>query len=564
MTITVKLPDGSTAAFPDGTSQDAMTQAIQAKFPPSAAAASSGSPPAAGGAAVAQQPPSPPSFLGSALATANHAVTDLPIVGAPIQWLGDNLAAQTVGRLSGQDPAVWLKNAQAARSANDAANPIAAAAGGIGGNLAAAVGTAGASPVAADALGFTGKLLPSVANGSFAPGQMLASGLSTLGIGTINNMEKGQSPATAMGNAAGPGAIATAIPAIGAGVSKGSQSIMDAINAGRQNAVTNAAIAGAPNAQQLKDAASQAFDSATGGNPIAVNAPAYGRFMSSVQSALSKFRPNSANDPQTVGLLQHLSDLAQAASTPGTVVDLKDLHLARQLAGQVAQSPGRDGAMGSIVVNKMDDFINGLKPSDILGGADPSQAANSLMQGISGWSRANKVGIIQNAIKNADAYQGGVTSGLKNQFSNLMRSDDFNRFSPQEQTAIAQVAKGSNVQNAMNMLGKMGFSPGGGGSHNIVGGFIGGGLSSAAVAPFVGPVAAPFVGGAASMAASKLGRDVAQKMALGSANRAAQIVATPNIPSVAPMQLPQLMQGAPQGLEALLRAALTSQMTASQ
>lgn len=565
MTITVKLPDGSTAQFPDGTAPDVMTQAIQAKFPPSAAAASSGSPPAASGVAVAQAPQAgPPSLLGSALATANHAVTDLPVVGAPIQWLGDNLAAQTIGRLSGQDPATWLKNAQAARSANDAANPVAAAAGGIGGNLAATVGLAGA-PVGAEALGMSGKLLPSFAGG-FKPGQMLASGLSTLGLGTINNMEKGQSPTTAMGNAVGPGAVASVIPAVGAAVSKGSQSVMDAINASRQNAATTAAIAGAPTAAALKAQGNSLFGSSVDTNPPAIAAPAYNRLMNGIQTALQKFRPNSANDPQTVGLLQHLSSLADAASTPGTVVDLKDIHLARQLAGQVGESPGRDGTMGKIVVSQIDNFVNSLKPSDILGATDPKQAASDLMKGISTWNRALKVQTIQDAINKAPAYQSGVVSGLKNQFSSIMKSDDFTRFSPQEQTAIAQVAKGTATQNTLDMLGKMGFSPGGGGAHNIIGGTIGAGLGTEALGHYLGlgqMVAGPLALGA-SMGASALGRAGAKKLALSGANRAAQIVATPNIPSVAPMQLPQLMQGAPQGLEALLRAALTSQMTATQ
>lgn len=45
--IQVKLPDGSTAQFPDGTPNDVMTKAIQAKFPPQVAAAQPQTPPAA-------------------------------------------------------------------------------------------------------------------------------------------------------------------------------------------------------------------------------------------------------------------------------------------------------------------------------------------------------------------------------------------------------------------------------------------------------------------------------------------------------------------------------------
>lgn len=349
---------------------------------------------------------------------------------------------------------------------------------------------------------------------------------------------------------------------VGAGQPLASAGMADAIpdtlgTAMAQKAATNAAIQNAPTAAALKSAASQAFESSVGGTPLAVSDNAYMRFMGDVQDALKRFRPNQNNDPQTTGLLSHLTSLADTANTPGAVVDLKDLHLARQLAGQVAQSPGREGTMGSIVVNQLDNFIGGLTPSDILGGADPFQAANDLANGISTWNRATKVGLINDAVTKADTYPSGTTNGLKTSFSQMMRSPDYQRFSPPEQAAIRQVAKGTPGQNTLSLLGKLGFSPGGNGAHNVIGGALGAGLSSAALTPVLGPVVGPAVGTAASMAVSGGARAAAAKMALNSADRAARIVATPNIPTIAPTTLPPAVTGASNLAEqlALIRAS---------
>ena len=64
------------------------------------------------------------------------------------------------------------------------------------------------------------------------------------------------------------------------------------------------------------------------------------------------------------------------------------------------------------------------------------------------------------------------------------------------------------------------------------------GLAATALGPVLGP-AAPAAGFAASSAAGVAGRAVAENMATKSANRAAQIVATPDIPKVSPLSLPQ-------------------------
>jgi hypothetical protein len=352
---------------------------------------------------------------------------------------------------------------------------------------------------------------------------------------------------------------------VGTGPSLASSGMADALTspgatAAAQKAATNAAIADAPTSSGLESAASQVFKSSVDTNPLMISDTAYMRFMGDVQDALKKYRPNPNNDPQTVGLLSHLTDLADQANTPGTVVDFKDLHLARQLANQVGQSPGRDGAMGRTVVNQLDSFIKGLSADDILGGTDPFKSANDLANGISTWDRATKVGLIEDATTKADTYPSGMTNGLKITFSQLMRTPDFARFSPVEQQAIRSVAKGTPGQNTLSLLGKLGFSPGGTGAHNILGGALGTALSTAALTPVIGAGPAMVAGPAANMMVSAGARKAAEGLALKNAGRAARIAATPNIPTVAPQAISPALTSASKLAEQLdlIRASETN------
>jgi hypothetical protein len=113
-----------------------------------------------------------------------------------------------------------------------------------------------------------------------------------------------------------------------------------------------------------------------------------------------------------------------------------------------------------------------------------------------------------------------------------MKSPDYARFSPAEQAAIAQVAKGTTGQNAASLIGKLGISIGGHGAHNIVGAGVGTTALAAALAPFVGPVAALPLAATGTTIAGAAGRRIAEDAAQRGANRAIQAAAVGNIPAV--------------------------------
>lgn len=491
-------------------------------------------------------PAQAPSLLGSTLSAVNHAVTDIPVVGPALQWTGDNLAAQTVGRMQGQDPAVWLKNAQDARAATDAANPIAAVGGGIVGNL-AALGGAGEVPAAADALGMTGGLGRQVVN----------SGLSTLGLGTADNMIKGQAPAEAMAGAAGPAAIAGALPVVGhavqAAIGTGANAAADAA----QRKATAAAVASAPSAAELK-AQSSAMFKAADNSGVTVDTNKFSQFVQGLVSGAKKDRINPTLDPKATAAYQELIGALGDVQQNGGALTISDLHTLRQIAQKAAtSSEGRDGMFAGRIVKGLDDFISkpgALKlPANRLGnGPSTSDAANSLLGAISTWGRARRVGMIDEAVTKAQTMASGTENGLRLQFQAILRDPDKRRlFTDAEQQAIRDVANGTGTTNALRFLGRFGFS-----KNNWLGstgGSILAGTLGNAVAGPVGAVAGPVLSNVIGTAA----RAGAERAGLAAAQRASEAVATPGLRQIARPKIPEIAPSLNQLLRALTYTAAT-------
>jgi len=469
----------------------------------------------------------PPDLYSSSMATVNGLVSAVP----GLQQATDALMGG-LGMLGGKDYGETVRALQSRRAAIARQAPIARAAGEIAPMMMA--------PLAApEAFGLTGSLGKQIVNSSL-------SSSAYAGLQSLADRKRGDQ---VLGDMLGSGAAGAAGAMIGNAVSGIGGKLADALTNSAQRRAIDAATA-ATTSRELS-AGSQLFDAAFNGNPPAVSDNAMMRLVGDIQNGVAKIRPNAANDPQAVGLLQHVMELADAANTPGTVVDLKDLHLARQLAQKVAQSPnGRDSAVGSIVIDKLDNFINSLGPSDILGGADPSSAANAMYEGIRTWRQALKLSAIEDAIAKAETYKSGRENGLKLAFLGLMNPPDFKRFSPVEQSAIREIAKGTTTQNIAELFGKLGLSLGGSSAHNIVGAGIGTSALTGVLSPFMGMAALP-AAGALTTAAGFAGRKVAQESANKSIARALKAFSDPNIPQA--VARPNMLAGANVPLQLMIR-----------
>jgi len=466
-------------------------------------------------------------FGNATMATVNGLSASVPFLQNTTDAIGG-----TIAQLMGGDYGGYVQRQKDIREGYAQKAPLARVAGEVGGTL-AGWNAAGATKLGAEALGMTGNF-----------GQRLGNSvLSSSGLSMLDAMSNGKSGADVLTSGALGGLTGAGGMLAGEAVSKAGGAVTDALTSSAQRGLTAKAVVGAPSSSELKSAASQMFEASTGGKPLMINDNAYFRFLGDVKQVADKFRINSDNDQKSVGLLNTLMRIADETAS-GTKVDMKDLHLIRQLAGDVAESPeGRNSAFGSTVISKMDDFIRSLKPGDILGGGNPSEAANDLLKGISTWARASKVAAVEKAITRGQHAASGPEKGIRNALRNSIVNDEatWKTFNKAEQQAILDVVDGTNGSNFLKLLGTFGF--GGNTATNGVGGALGMMLGNT-VAPGIGLVLGPALG-----AVAKRGSEA---MTGGLAKRALGAVATPNIPIA--KQAPNLIGMGAGPLEALIRA----------
>lgn len=489
-----------------------------------------------------------PDIAEATMATINGLTGSVPF----LQETSDAIlaAGQTgLDAVTGQ-PVDFGKNYNANRDSRKRvaeAAPLSNVAGQIGGTL-ATVGTIGASKAGAEALGMTGNMAK----------QFFNSVLSTGAYEGLSGLSKGHTGGELLADIGIGGASGIAGPVVGKLVKGGGQAVANALTDRAQNAITKEALAsGAPTAAALRKEGNGYFGTSVDENPVMITSDAYHRLLNNIQRSTERFRPNQHVNPQAVGVLQKFWQVADELNTPGSnaVVDLKDLHILRQAANDVADDTAISAQTREIAgktIRQLDRFIKTMGPEDTLAGIDPTVDAENLMNGISTWARASKVGKIEKAIDAADTYKSGFENGLKQSFLKLMKSPDFKTlFTKVEQDAIRKVAHGTKGQNIAEALGKLGISIGGHGANNIIGAGVGTAGLTAGLTPVLGPLAFP-----AALAGTTVigagGRRAAEAIGRGNAERAAQIVATPGVRQAA--QRRNALEGTGVPLDALIRA----------
>lgn len=448
------------------------------------------------------QAPQPTDIMSKLLAGSGSFIEGVPVAGPTLI----NLAKQGRAAFQGMTPEAVTSEYDAAK----AANPITSTASGIGGAI-ASLAPFGATALGGKLLGMTGSL----------PSRLAMGGLSGSVISGADTAARGGDMGNVMSSALLGGAIGTALPALGGLANKVGNSMA-------QRAATNTAIKGAPAASDLKSVASGMFQQLDQSG-VAVAPSRLQKMASDLVQTFVKKRANPNLDPKSLGALTEVVKAVDEAMQSGSGLVLSDLHTLRQIAQKAAQSAeGRDQMFASQIINSIDDMISSLKPADIIGGADPKQAANLMFDAIGTWGRARRVGLIEEAIYKAQNVASGVENGLRIEFRKLVQNPETRKlFTAAERQAIEDVVRGNAVANVTKLLGKFGFGTNGAG--NMLGGTIGFGAGTV----FGGPIAGMVAAGAGTAA-----RKASEALTSKAAQRAAQVVATPNVPTVPLKALP--------------------------
>lgn len=496
-----------------------------------------------------QGKPQGPDLAGATAATLGGIVNSIPIVG-PLAQTATDAVEGGIAALTGGDYGETVQARQQRRDDIAEANPVA----NIAGNIVGGVGAYGAAAkILPAALGVSGPLTQRVVN----------TGLSTLGLGTMDNLARGQGTTEALANAAGPAALASAIPVAGSLLKGGAQAIANQMTNRAQRSLTNTAIEGAPAAMDLKAAGSALFRQMDKSG-VAIKAESLmPKFQAMADKALKNLIDPELDAP-AYRVLDIIANRTRAAAENGKGLSLGELHNMRQIAQDVAQGAGkgRTGMFAGQMVRDIDEIVKGLKQADVVvdgraigNGADIKDVTHALMSGINTWSRAKRVGLIEEAIYKGSNAASGAENGTRNAFRALLKPEARRQFTAAEIQAIEEVANGTGKANMVKLLGKFGF--GTNGATNMLGGSIGTALGATAGGLF-GPIGSAIGAGIIGTGATGA-RMLAEKVTTEAAERVGKVVATPNVPVARPVQVPQITNDTLSLMEMLGRGTLVTQ-----
>jgi hypothetical protein len=150
------------------------------------------------------------------------------------------------------------------------------------------------------------------------------------------------------------------------------------------------------------------------------------------------------------------------------------------------QSSDRLKALAGQVVEKIDDTVANLKPSDFVkGAADAGQAMKLTTEARQAWKQSRKADIFENILTKAETTAGqpgrSEAKEIQTKLTSLINSKEFNLFSKPEQEMIKAAQKSSTPDKIAAMLSNLQISK------NM---FLGGGATTAATLltmnPYVG------------------------------------------------------------------------------
>jgi hypothetical protein len=193
---------------------------------------------------------------------------------------------------------------------------------------------------------------------------------------------------------------------------------------------------------------------------------------------------------------------------------LSEVDIYRRIARSAAASSEPDEArLGSEMVAKIDEFMDSLKPDDLVGGN--SQGVGKMYKEARGlWSRAKKAEDIELIIEKAKNQASGFENGLRRQMASFINNPkNLRGYTKDELAAMQKVVRGGGLENTAKFLGKFGFTEGQATSVLMSSLGVAGG---AAVGGSVGAVAVPLVG--------QVSKNLAQKMTRNNAEMVSRIV----------------------------------------
>ena len=478
--ITVATPDGGQAQFPDGTPTDVIKQALAKKFParqaPAPAAPVTRNPDGTYGQVPEGMVLNPstgqytsrellannmaPGAAAAALAGGGQGAT----FGAADEMAGGLNAVLPGNGTMGERYAFGREYSRAMVDAARRDHPVAA----YGGEIATAAATPGVALNAAKGASLPARMAVGAATGA---GQGALSGF---GAGEGGLGERANSAKLSGGIGA---AVGGAIPGLGALLQK-------ALDGRATQKAISDLVANAPTSEQLRAMGQSAYKAIDDAG-VAIKPDVIQRGMDDIASTLGAEGAALDVGGRVFPAGRAIMDAAKTATDGKNTVPFKDLDIFRRFVSGAARASSQnpaDARLAGIAMGKIDDMVTGLKPGDV--DAGDLQALQTLLPKARDlWTRMSKSQKIDDAIAAGDDYVSGATSGIRNQFSRILKNPKLSAgFSEVEKAAMRRVVKGTLPEQFVHLasggLGKIMSVLGGGMSGGAGGVAAGAGISA--------------------------------------------------------------------------------------
>jgi hypothetical protein len=160
-----------------------------------------------------------------------------------------------------------------------------------------------------------------------------------------------------------------------------------------------------------------------------------------------------AQAPLTADAVEAIAEQLQRGSP-----DYNDLESIRKTTSKILREKNAtdtDKEAAGIVLDALDDFMS--KGAFSTNGSIPAGKAATLMKEAREMARRNIIAKqVDDIFANAETYQSGFEAGLRNGFSNYLRSGKAKGLTKEERQAFLEAAKGNWSNNLLGSLGRLG------------------------------------------------------------------------------------------------------------
>lgn len=224
---------------------------------------------------------------------------------------------------------------------------------------------------------------------------------------------------------------------------------------------------GAPSMDDLRNAATAAYQRADNAG-VRISPEAFTEFK---DATIASMREGGLHRAGALSLTPKGAALAnimdEMVPTDGRSIPFQDLEMLRRQAQGVAGdfTNKADAAMGRRVATSIDEMIDNLDASKIVGDGDPAALREAIQEARTMWGRLRGSEKIQQIIDDAASYRSGFESGIKNGFGKLLRRINSGKergFTEAQVKAIRSIVDDGVSGQLLRQIGKLGFSLDGG------------------------------------------------------------------------------------------------------